>query len=203
MNKKSKNNFLYGLILVGGKSSRMKTDKASLEIHGKKQSLHCFELLNKFCQQTFLSNRQEQAGLGGQKGLPQIHDEEPFLNIGPLGGILSAMKKYPDAAWLVLACDLPYVDEKTIQYLINYRNPKKMATAFKSVHDGLPEPLCAIYEPNNLKYFKKFVNEGIHCPRKILMQADVELLVPPSVKALENVNNPEEYKEALLHFEKK
>ena len=192
-------NLLYGLVLAGGKSTRMKTDKASLEYFGQKQYVHCFHLLNAFCPKVFLSLRKGQKDIK-EKDFPKIYDISPFLDRGPLGGILSAMKKHPRVSWLVLACDLPYVDEKVIQSLIDQRNPKKMATAFQSTHDGLPEPLCTVYEAQSQRYLKMAFSQGIHCPRNILTHADVELLVSASGQALDNINNPQEYKEALRHL---
>ena len=137
-----KSNPLYGLILTGGKSTRMGKDKALLNYHGKTQTEFCYELLEGFCDKVFISNRKDQSVVQGHKGLPQIHDHENYSGIGPLAGILSSMQKYPKAAWLVLACDLPYVCAKTIKHLIEHRNSKRLATAYQSSHDQLPEPLC-------------------------------------------------------------
>ena len=187
----------YGLILTGGKSTRMQQDKSLLNYHGKTQVEFCYELLQNFCDKIFISNRKEQSELAGHKGLPQIHDDEDYLNIGPLAGILSAMKKYPKALWLVLACDLPYVTSKAIQRLIEHRNPKCLATAYKSVHDGLPEPLCAIYEPKFRLTILKFLKNKIYCPRKIMINSKVKLLDQTDSNALDNINNPEELKNAL------
>jgi molybdopterin-guanine dinucleotide biosynthesis protein MobB len=188
---------LYGLVLAGGKSTRMKKDKSLLEYHGKKQSVHCFEILSKFCDQVFLSNREGQAQLDGHKTLPQIHDT--FLEIGPLGGILTAMTKSPEAAWLVLACDLPFVNEKVLKTLVQRRNPFKMATAYQSVEDhGLPEPLCAIYEPKAVfGLMQSLGGGGIHCPRTILKNSDVHLLTQPQKTSLDNINTPQEYRDAV------
>jgi len=69
---------LYGLVLSGGKSTRMKKDKSTLEYYGKTQTQFCYELLSRYCTQVFISNRKEQKDLGGHKGLPQIHDT--FIN---------------------------------------------------------------------------------------------------------------------------
>ncbi len=201
--KKSTPQNLYGLVLVGGKSTRMKQDKASLKYHGQEQSVYCFNLLNRFCSKVFLSNRKEQKESSGQKGFPQIHDAAAFLDIGPLAGILSAMEKYPKVSWLVLACDIPFVDEKTIQYLIDHRNPVKIATAFKSVHDNLPEPLCAIYESHAQKNLRDSIKKGIQCPRKILINSDTELLTPPDKKALDNINYPQEYHNICGNYARK
>ncbi len=181
----------------------MGEDKSLLDYHGKTQTEYCFELLQNFCKKVFISNREEQAGLPGHKGLPQIHDHKNYSGIGPLAGILSGMEKYPEASWLILACDLPYVTGKTIEHLIQNRNPKKLATAYKSAHNQLPEPLCAIYEPKFYRTILKFLKKGIHCPRKIMINFDVELLEQVDRRALDNINNPEELKAALASLENK
>ena len=193
-------NSLFGLVLAGGHSKRMKTDKAAIRYHGKTQAEATFERLSRFCDKVFLSDRREQADLPGHAGLPQIHDT--FHEIGPLGGILSALAAHPDTAWLVLACDLPYLDDATLENLIRRRNPKKLATAYTSSHDGKPEPLCAIYEPHSRGPLEAILAGGIRCPRKALMQSDVELLEPVNPVALDNMNTPEEYEVAMKQFPK-
>ena len=188
---------LYGLVLAGGKSTRMHEDKSLLNYHGKSQVVFCYELLGGFCEKVFVSNRKDQAQWPQHKTLPQIHDHDEYKNIGPLSGILSAMKKYPNAAWLVLACDLPYVKAKTLEALLEKRNPLKMATAYLSSHDGLPEPLCAIYESHSHKKIIEFLHQDMVCPRQILIRSDTKLLDPQDKAALENINDPKEYKAAL------
>ena len=189
---------LYGLVLTGGKSSRMGKDKSLLNYHGKMQVEVCYDLLKNFCEKIFISNREDQAELPGHKGLPQIHDHQNYSGIGPLAGILSAMEEYPKTAWLVLACDLPYVSAATIQHLIQNRNPKQLATAYKSAQNQLPEPLCAIYEPEFYQAILKFLKQGIDCPRKIMINSDVKLLEQTDAAALDNINNPEEFKNVIM-----
>jgi len=123
----------------------------------------------------------------------QIEDIPPFINVGPLAGILSAMKEYPNADWLVMACDLPFVTDETIQTLISLRDPQKQATAFISTQDTLPEPLCAIWEGHAYDSILKLFNEGIDCPRKILIKSDTHLLEPNDPHWLDNINTPQEY----------
>ena len=185
---------LCGLALTGGKSRRMKTDKAALLYNGQTQSARTFALLSKVCQTVFLSNRAEQQDQPGHQGFPQIHDL--FSGWGPVGGILSAFERHPGKAWLVAACDLPFLDEDTLRQLIRERNPQKMTTAFISAHDGKPEPLCAIYEPESAARLLDFAQHGVYCPRKMLMQSDVHLLRLNNAAALDNVNEPEEYEQA-------
>ena len=191
---------LYGLVLAGGMSSRMKTDKSALNVHGKSQLAFCYELLTPYCQQVFISTRPGQLTSTLMKNYSQIHDIEPFINIGPLGGILSAMTQHPEADWLVVACDLPYLNAKTISHLIQFRNTKKFATAFKSTEDDLPEPLCTIYEAHSLDSLLEFRKNSHTCPRKFLINHDVELLTQPDKLALINVNNPDEFRKAKSYF---
>jgi len=186
---------IYGLVLAGGQSKRMKTDKAQLAFHGVSQVEYCARLLKPFCQDVFLSAR---AGQDSNNVQP-IFDREPFTNAGPLGGILSAFTEYPQRSWLVLACDLPYVSAPVIEYLIHQRDPQKLATAYTSARDGLPEPLCAIYESRGHKALTDYFNSGKQCPRKFLIiNADnVRQLSLQNKQALDNINTPDEYKQAM------
>lgn len=177
---------IYGLILAGGFSRRMGQDKAALEFHGKPQVMHGYELLSHFCEKVFVSLRPDQQ----YYNLPIIVDLNKFENIGPIGGILSAMERFPKVAWIVLACDLPYVNQQTLQYLISRRDASKMATAFKSSLNNLPEPLCAIWEPSAKVSMLNQLENGKNCPRKVLMNADCHLIDLPQAHWLNNVNAP-------------
>jgi molybdopterin-guanine dinucleotide biosynthesis protein A len=186
-----------GLILAGGKSSRMGKDKSVIDYHGKPQIEVAFDLLTPFCTQTFVSTRRDQADHEHFKKFPQVHDDPCFEDKGPLAGILSAMKKFPTSSWLVLACDLPFVTPQTIDHLIKNRDSARIATAYKSSHDGLPEPLCALWESGYYSSILQLFKQGVHCPRKVLIRLHAQILEPLDPKALDNVNNPEEYQEAL------
>lgn len=187
---------LYGLVLGGGRSERMGTDKAALAYHGgKPQTRRGLELLEPFCMRSFVSCRAEQAGDPAFAGLPQIHDA--FLGFGPMGGMLSALRAHPGAAFLVIACDLPFLDAATLGALARGRNPLRAATAFAGPQDGLPEPLCAIYEPRAYARALQLLGQGVDCPRKFLLNSSAALLVPPDARALRNVNDRGGYLEAL------
>lgn len=190
------NTKINGLVLAGGKSERMKKDKALLEYHGQPQIKTAFELLKPFCENVYLSIREDQKDKSPYLQFSQIIDHPLYKDIGPIGGIISALE-HKNSSWLVLACDLPFVKAKTIEYLIQKRNPKKLATAYKSTHDGLPEPLCAIYEPEALTAMKAFLQTGKNCPRKFLINHNVELIEQIDKIALDNINDPKEYEDAL------
>jgi molybdopterin-guanine dinucleotide biosynthesis protein A len=167
----------------------MGRDKAALQYGDKPQAVAAYELLSGCCARVFLSCRQEQ-----RADLPAIYDV--VENIGPMGGILSAFAAHPDKAWLVLACDLPFLTEATLRDLIAHRDASQLATAYRSAHDGKPEPLCAIYEPAIAERLREFVRDGEQCPRKALIKLAVPLLDLPEARALDNVNHPHEFDEA-------
>ena len=183
---------LFGLVLAGGASTRMQRDKAAIEYHGQSQLHWTFHLLTHVCAATFVSVRPDQREEPTRAGLPQIVDRQP--GIGPIAGISAALQAHPKAAWLVVACDLPFLNEQTLRYLIEHRDAHKLATVFKSSHDGLPEPLCAIWEPASREPVLAYVAAGKQCPRKFLINADALLLDLPDARALDNVNTTDEYR---------
>lgn len=180
---------LYGLLLSGGVSQRMRQDKAALDYRGEPQLLRAWRLLQAVTEQAFVSVREHQRGDALRATLPQIVDS--YEAVGPVAGILSAQERHPDAALLVLACDLPLLDNDTLRGLIDARDPQAFATVFASSHDGLPEPLCAIWEPHSHALLRQRYENGSYCPRKALMQSNIVLLPAPG-DALDNVNTPEE-----------
>lgn len=192
---------LFGLILAGGASTRMRTDKALLEYHGQPQLRWAFELATKFCAATFVSVRPDQREDSTRAGLPQIVDRQP--GSGPIAGISAALLEHPKAAWLVLACDLPFLTEQTLAHLLAHRDPHKVATAYRSAHDGLPEPLCAIWEPAAREPVLAYIASGKQCPRKFLINADTALLDLPERTALDNVNTREEFDAAAAALQQR
>jgi molybdenum cofactor guanylyltransferase len=182
---------LFGLVLAGGASTRMERDKAALSYHGKPQLKWTYELLLDHCVAVFISVRSEQRLEPTRAALPQIVDRD--AGIGPIAGINAALAEHPKAAWLVVACDLPFVDGATLAHLIQHRAPQRIATAYRSSHDGLPEPLCAIWEPAAREPLVAQTAAGLRCPRKFLINSDIGLLDLPNAAALDNVNTVAEY----------
>jgi molybdenum cofactor guanylyltransferase len=183
---------IYGLLLSGGASRRMQRDKAHLEYRGEPQLLRAWRLLGEVTERAFVSAREDQADDPLRAGLPLIID--CYDSIGPAAGILSAQDAHPGVAWLVLACDLPLLDFATLQSLLAQRDPTADATAFTSRHDGLPEPLCAVWEPASHALLLQRYQAGEYCPRKALIRSNTRLLPPPG-EALDNINTPADLKQ--------
>jgi len=177
---------IQGLILTGGKSIRMGKDKGLLEYHGKSQRIFAMDMLEKMNFNTYLSVRKEQE----IKNRNTI--EDTFLELGPFGAICSAFQHDPNSAWLVLANDLPFVDENIIQLLLQKRDPSKIATTIKGKSKDFPEPLITIWEPKAYPILLNYLSHGIPYPIKVLINSDVEI-VEIDDNLITNVNTPEEF----------
>jgi molybdopterin-guanine dinucleotide biosynthesis protein A len=177
----------------------MQRDKAALEYRGKTQLTRAFELASRHVGNVFVSIRADQTADPTRAHLPMIVDTAE--GTGPIVGIRSAQAAYPEVAWLVLACDLPFVSDAALAGLLRRRDPSALATAYKSAHDGLPEPLCAIWEPSAAAALAAYQAAGGHCPRKFLIRHGAHLIELPDPRALDNVNTPEEYSQAVAVLE--
>lgn len=191
---------LHGLVLAGGRSTRMGTDKAAL-MHpdGRALARRTLDLLVEAgCENIVLSLRHD------QELPPMIQESERVLiardpeggSEGPLAGMLASMRLCTGSDWLVLACDLPRLDAATLKHLISSRISGEVFLSYRSEFDGLPEPLCAFYAAEALAILEQSKANGIRCPRKALIQNHCRLLEPLVPGALENANTPQEWQSA-------
>ena len=183
------NSEIYGLILTGGYSKRMGEDKALISDGYQTILEKTHDLLKHSLSEVFVSVRDDQKEEEKRSEFNLIIDQNQHS--GPMAGILSAFIFSPDSAWLVVACDMPFLDKDTIDQLIENRDKEKVATLFTSPEDGLPEPLCAIYEP---QFFQTISldNQLIinNSPRDALMQLDTYIIRAQNPKSLINTNYP-------------
>lgn len=178
---------INGLVLAGGKSSRMGRDKSLLKIHAQPQRQHLFNLLSGFCVEVYLSCK-DATDIPAE--LHPIADQ--FQIDSPLNGILSAFTRHPDAAWLAVAVDMPLVDAAAIDFLIKNRRHDKAATCFLDSDDRKPEPLLTLWEPRAFPLLMTFYKQGNISPRQFLMENNINLLTASDKKVLSNVNSEEE-----------
>lgn len=179
---------LQGLVLAGGRSTRMGQDKSLLAYHGLPQRQYLAELLRPFCAEVWVSLHAGQVPLPGERVLP---DAEP--DAGPLGGIRSAFAHDPAVAWLVLACDWPQLSRETLRFLTQNRLPGYLATTFRNPADGTPEPLLTIWEPACGPVLAAAWARGERSPRRLLGELATQVLYAPFPDELQNINTPEAY----------
>ena len=137
---------LTGIILCGGKSSRMGSNKALLNLNGKYIISHVIDVLSPFCDEIIISTNNSH--LYSKFNFKCIADEKK--NIGPIGGIYTLLNNSVYQDNIILSCDIPFVEKEFIKYLLDNYNGE---TALIPQHDnGKAEPLCAVYNKSILKY---------------------------------------------------
>jgi len=177
---------MKALLLIGGKSTRMGTDKSDLIFRDDlTQKQRGMQLLTSICDEVFISVRDEASA--AKESTPTIIDA--FGPIGPLGAIASAQQSDPSATWLILACDLPLLEEEHLQTLIKNRDTGKDATYFVSATDpSFPEPLCTIWEASSAMAVRAAVDDGRRCPLSVLKNLTANALPSPGLWTLANTN---------------
>jgi len=188
---------LKGLVLAGGKSTRMGVNKAEICWYGKQQQYHLADLMSLFCEEVFISCREDQ-----QQGIDRDYQTIPDLHkdCGPMEAILTAFEKQPDCALMVMACDLPLLDKATLNYLVWQRDQTKIATVFSSPIDNLPEPLVAVWENKSYNLLLSAYQQKHLSLRKLLVQHDAKIIKASNADALINTNTPTdaEYVKTIL-----
>lgn len=182
---------LKGLVLAGGESSRMGEDKAAIELDGINMLARTVDLLDGLVAEVFVAVRPEQTNDAVRRRYTLI--EDCYSDIGPAAGMLAAHQQAPEAAWLVLACDMPLLSAQALGVLIGARDPEMDATALCRSREAAPEPLCAIYEPGNLAAFLAAVRGGENSsPRAWLQRSRVLKVEAPEGGALVSINTSNE-----------
>lgn len=141
-----------GIILAGGKSSRMGAEKGLQLICGKQLITYGIEALTGLCNEIIISSSSE-AYIG--LGLKIVADE--FPGIGPMGGIYSALKQSTSAKNLILSCDLPFVTSELMAYILQQGEEFEVAVPWEGGRHY--EPLCGFYNRTVLDKMKGFIKK--------------------------------------------
>lgn len=175
---------LKALVLIGGSSSRMGSDKFLMEINGKPQYLHLYHMISDLGIPTFISCTSDQTNKIPED-IPLLIDK--FKSIGPIGGLATAIKHYPDTDWMVVACDLINLQPTTIQELISQNKGKGIVT-FQKEESAFPETTITIYCTDVFETVENAVSQGKNSLQGILKSSNVHKIVPRSPSHLKNVN---------------
>lgn len=144
---------ITGIILAGGKSSRMGRDKGWIELNNKPLINYAIEALKPYCDQILISsNSKEYKSLG----YPVFEDK--IKNCGPLGGIYSSLLHSSTQRNMVLSCDMPLVSTELIKYVLDKCIEGKLSLPIHGAN--FMEPLCAVYPLEAIQHLEKFIKEG-------------------------------------------
>jgi len=148
---------MKGILLCGGKSSRMGTDKALIKHHGKTCLEHTIALFDELTLPYLVSCREDQYPTY-TKYVETKHiiiDQKKYG--GPLRGLMTCFDEYSEDLFL-LACDMPNMKAHHIQKLIDLYDSSPTHDVYIYVNNGRYEPLCAFYTKEGLSKIKKEVH---------------------------------------------
>ncbi|MDA3930518.1 MAG: molybdenum cofactor guanylyltransferase [Prolixibacteraceae bacterium] len=176
---------ITGVVLAGGKSSRMGTDKGLIDFKGKPMVQYSIDLLSDIFETVAISTNNP---VYSQFGLPLIIDIHK--NCGPMGGILAALSQIKTDKVFTISCDMPFVTRETIEKILLHQDAK-IAVA---THNDFIEPLCGIYSIDLLKKMNDRIIVNNFKMYSFILEEKSTILVPVSQNQFLNINSPEDLK---------
>jgi len=178
-----------GVVLAGGKSSRMTTDKAFLNYHGNAQIYYLAQQLKIVCSEVLLSiNLNQKSKINNL--FEYLVDSESYKDSGPINGLLTAHEKYPNKPLMVLACDYPLLRLSDILNLKYTFLKHQKTTTFFNPESSFREPLLAVYHQNDLVKLLTFYRNGETSLQQFLNTIDAIKLEPTNLQNIKSINNP-------------
>ncbi len=156
-----------GIILSGGKSSRMGSDKGLLILNGKPLIQYSIDVLKELCSEIIICSNNPAYDTFG---FPVIKDVYPDL--GPIGGIYTGLLNSGSESNFVLSCDMPFINSQALDYLLS---KKEKALASIPIHgQNMMEPLCALYSKTILPQLKTQIRNQDLKLMNLLKTVDVD-----------------------------
>lgn len=182
---------ITGIILAGGKSSRMGTDKGLLSLNGKKIVEHISEALAQNTNTILVIANNTSYDFLGYKVFQDI-----IKNCGPMGGIYTALEYSETENNMIASCDIPAVSSGMIEYIISQTADED---ALIPIHNGETEPLCAVYKKTSANKIKEIINSGNYKMKDALKKLntryiDVTQYAGYTTNLFSNINTPQEFK---------
>ena len=180
---------ITGIILSGGQSTRMGTDKALIQINEKTLLENIIQICQPLCAHILISSNNSAHEKFGYKIVP-----DEIKNCGPLGGIYSCLKKSETDWNFVISVDSPFVEPEFVSFLISETgNYDAVAPA----HDLGKEPLIALYHKNCLEIIEKMLNSKNYKMTNLLTTintrfVDSQKWVEEFPEIFRNLNTPED-----------
>ncbi len=182
---------VWGCILIGGKSSRMGQPKhLIMDGCGKTWLEHSVAILKPFVDGIVISG----AGTlpGSLTGTPRLADIPGV--VGPLTGILAAVRWLPQVSWLLIACDMPHISAEAVEWLLSYRRPGCWGCVPRMTEVSHFEPLFACYDTRTAGLFERQAQSGEMRMSSVARHPKINNPVIPELLRYgwENVNTPEQ-----------
>jgi molybdenum cofactor guanylyltransferase len=184
----SKSSDIAIFILIGGKSSRMGTDKGVIKLFDKEMFLHVRDAALLLTENVFVVGNH----INYRKyDCPLIFDIVP--GCGPLGGIYTGLFFSPAKKNIFMSCDIPLINKEVISELIQAADDS--IDALVPLVNGRKHPLCAIYHRRILPEIKKKICSGEFKMHHLLEDINTKYLSFPEGDEIgfENINTPSDF----------
>jgi molybdenum cofactor guanylyltransferase len=189
---------LTAFVLAGGQSSRMGSDKAFLELEGRTLLSRMLALAKTVASDVRILGDKQRFGAYGDV----VEDE--FPNHGPLGGIHAGLRASATHLNLILAVDMPFVEIRFLQYLVNEATRSDSAVVTLARAAGGWQLLCAVYRKPFGDLAEQALREGKNKIDPLFSQVQLRILEEAeleqqgfSPKMFRNLNTPEELRLAI------
>lgn len=175
---------ITGIILAGGKSTRMGTDKGLMNYNGKPMIEHVLAPMSEVCSRVLIiTSNEEYAQFGHQL----VKDE--LTDYGPVMGILSGLRQSKTDLNLILSCDTPNVTQALMELLKDEIRDHDVSAASSST--GI-HPLIAVYHKRTMSTFEQAVGAGEHRLRSVISKLNVAEVEVENELIVKNLNRPED-----------
>lgn len=178
---------ITGIILSGGKSSRMGSDKGFMSYNGKPFIQHSIEALKPLVMEIIIVSNNVDYDVFGLKRI-----EDVMENAGPLAGLYSGLHQSKTDYNLVLSCDIPLINTSILQRLVDAIDDDSEIIQIES--QGKTMPLIALYRKACEHIFLKLLNEGERRLQFAVNQCLVKnvILLNDESEFVQNINTPEQ-----------
>jgi molybdopterin-guanine dinucleotide biosynthesis protein A len=181
---------VYGIVVCGGQSSRMGTDKSLLVYHDKPQYAHIHDLLVPLCERVIISCNPDQSAR--MKDFEQVIDLPAFSGNGPIAAILSVFQAYPNHDLLVVGCDYPFLSNRELTFFLHSIKRDALAAAFYN-EAGRYEPLLAWYSRDCAAIIRQHFDNGDYSLHYFLEKVRAEKYRPESENVVISVDTPGDF----------
>lgn len=187
-----------GIVLAGGRSSRMGSDKASLLLDGVSMLQRSIDRLGTVVDELVLVGAPGRPLPSVATDLPTELVEDPVEGEGPLVGIAAGLEACRGSAAVVVAVDMPLVEAELLRRLV-----ERLDEAHRWVvpfAEGRPQPLCSAFATSALAVLRAHLEAGDRAPMAVAADLDAYRMQPEEWRAYDaeglsfvNVNTPEEF----------
>ena len=184
----------YALVICGGQSSRMGTDKSMLQYFDKPQRYHVYDMLLPLCKKIFISCNKEQVNTI-ESGYNFIEDEEIFKTIGPIVALLTASSRYPKKNMLLIGCDYPFLTVRDLELFSKYCN--NVPAAFYNEAANVYEPMLAWYPHSCLSALKNMFAAKQSSLQQLLKQNHAVKYLPTDTNSIKSIDTREAFSQTI------